>query len=179
MHCKCALCGTFDQACVCSTASAESPSVAGLSACPATCGRRHKSHKLFCGACLATARRAAAEHEDLGRTSTLELACDAGTLGSLSAGDLARFFVLSHLPSPCSSAASQRDLQKVTFLLPTFCSLTFDLRVFGSKVDGPMALRELHRTMHLWHAADGRPRREVGKTAGLRLIVWNPQTLLS
>ena len=37
------------------TAIAGSSSVAGLSACPATCGRRHKSHKLLCGARLATA----------------------------------------------------------------------------------------------------------------------------
>ena len=43
MHCKCALCGNIDQtACVRSTASAESPSVAGLSACLATCGRRQQ-----------------------------------------------------------------------------------------------------------------------------------------
>eukprot|EP00966_Prymnesium_polylepis_P037109 861417-Prymnesium_polylepis.1 len=41
------------------------------------------------------------------------------------------------------------------------------VRVVCSKLDGPMTLHELHRTMHLRHAADGRPRREVGKTAGL------------
>ena len=45
---------------------------------------------LFCRARLATARRVAAEHEDLGRTWTLELACDAGTSETLSAGDLGR-----------------------------------------------------------------------------------------
>ena len=91
------------------TASAGSSSVAGFSACPATCGRRHKSHKLLCGARLATARRAAAEHEGLGRTWTLELACDAGTSGTLSARDLGRHRALAHLLLSCSSAALQRD----------------------------------------------------------------------
>jgi hypothetical protein len=53
------------------------------------------------------------------------------------------------------------------------------VRLFGSEVDGPMTLNELHRTMHLRHAADGRPCPEVGKTSGLTLIVWNCQILLT
>ena len=53
------------------------------------------------------------------------------------------------------------------------------IRVFGSKVDGSTTLRELRRTMHLRHAADGRPRREVGKTSDLTLIVRNCQILLT
>ena len=42
------------------------------------------------------------------------------------------------------------------------------VRLLGSEVDGPMTLHELHRTMHLRHAADGRPGQGLGKTAGLR-----------
>ena len=51
---------------------------------------------------------------------------DAGTLGALSAGDLGRYRALAHLLLSCSAAASQRDLQNCS-LLPTFCSLTFEL----------------------------------------------------
>ena len=54
-----------------------------------------------------------------------------------------------------------------------------DVRLFGSQVDGPMTLHELHRTMHLRHAADVRPCPELGKTSGLRLIVWNSQIMLN
>ena len=99
IHCKCALCGTIQQTCVCSTIGASSVCVAGLLACVAACERRHKSHWLFCRARLAPARRAAAEHVYLGRTSTPELACDAGTPGTLSAGDLGRYGELAHLLS--------------------------------------------------------------------------------
>ena len=46
-------------------------------------------------------------------------------------------------------------------------------------VDGLMTLHELHRTMHLRHAADGRPCPEVGQMSALTLIVWNCQILLT
>ena len=65
------------------------------------------------------------EEVDLGCTSTPELTCDAGTPGTLGAGVLGRFEGLAHLPSPCSSAVSQRDLQKVTLMYPS-CSATFE-----------------------------------------------------
>ena len=45
------------------------------------------------------------------------------------------------------------------------------VRVLCSKVDGSMTLDELHRTMWFRHTADGRPRRELGKTARLTLFV--------
>ena len=38
---------------------------------------------------------------EVGRTSTSELTCDAGTLGALSAGDLGRFCALAYLLSLC------------------------------------------------------------------------------
>ena len=114
MHCQGTLRGTIDQTCARSTASGLAVSVAGLQACAATCARRHESHKHFCGACLAPARRVGSEHVDLGRTSTPELACDAGTPGTLSAGDLGGCGKLAHLLFSCSSAASQRDLQILT-----------------------------------------------------------------
>ena len=70
-------------------------------------------------------------------------------------------------------AARPADLLLVTHLL------LGDVEVFGSEVDGSTTLRELRRTMHLRHAADGRPRREVGKTSDLTLIVRNCQILLT
>ena len=142
MHCKCALCGNIDQACVCSTASAGSPSIAGLSACLATCGRRHKSHKLFCGACLATARRAAAEHEDLGRTSTLELACDAGTPGTISAGDLRGCGAQAHLLN-AHGLRPRSHWNEASWPAEMHLGIPFLLghvRIFGSEVDGSMTL---------------------------------------
>ena len=132
MHCQGTLRGTIDQTCARSTASGLAVSVAGLQACAATCARRHESHKHFCGACLAPARRVGSEHVDLGRTSTPELACDAGTPGTLSAGDLGGCGKLAHLLFSCSSAASQRDLQILT---PVYlsCSATCKSFSLGSR----------------------------------------------
>jgi hypothetical protein len=39
--------------------------------------------------------------------------------------------------------------------------LLSDVHVFVSELDGPMTLHELPRTMHLRHAADGRPGQEL------------------
>ena len=72
-----------------------------------------------------TLKRVVEEEVDLGCTSTPELTCDAGTPGTLGAGVLGRFEGLAHLPSPCSSAVSQRDLQKVILMYPS-CSATFE-----------------------------------------------------
>ena len=54
-----------------------------------------------------TAQRAAAEHVNVGPTSTLELTCDAVTTGTLSAGDLGRCGELAHLLCPCCADVSQ------------------------------------------------------------------------
>ena len=70
-------------------------------------------------------------------------------------------------------AARPAELLLVTHLL------LGDVQVFVSELDGPMTLQELHRNMHLRHAADGRPGQELGKTSDLQLFVWNPQILLT
>jgi len=67
----------------------------------------------------------------------------------------------------CSHALGRVAARPAEWLLVTHLLLGH-VQVFGSEVDGWMTLRELHPTMHLRHAADGRPRREVGKTAGLK-----------
>ena len=125
MHCNRALRGTIHQTCTRSTAYGLAVTIAGLPAYAATCARRHESHKLFCGACLAPARRVGSEHVDLGRTSTPELACDAVTPGTLSAGDLGGCGKLAHLLFSCSAATSQRAQQKST-LLSLSCSATME-----------------------------------------------------
>ena len=178
MHCNRAQCGTIYQTCTRSTACASGVSVASLPACAAACVRRQESHWLFCRAHLAHARRTAAELVNLGHTSTPELACDAGTSSTLSAGVLGRCGALAHLPCSGSSAESQRE-QRESTLESLSCSATIEFSSPFSEVDGSMTLRERHRTMYLRHAVDGRPRRERDCSMGLRLIVWNSQILLS
>ena len=125
MHCNRAMCGTIHRTYMRSTANGYAVSIAGLPAHAATCTWRHKSHNHFCRAALAHARRAAAEHVDLGRTLTFELACDAETPGTISAGDLGGCDAQAHLLFSWSPAASQRTLQEAT-LFSLSCSATFE-----------------------------------------------------
>ena len=108
------------------TAVASATRSASLLACPATCTRRCQLHNSFSRAGHPDIQRVVDEEADLGCKLTAELARDAATPGTLRAGVLGRFEALAHLLCTCSSAASQRDLQKCS-LLPTFCSLTFEL----------------------------------------------------
>ena len=67
------------------------------------------------------------EDVDLRRTSTPELACNAGTSGTLSADDLSRRRELAVLLFSWLSAESQRDLQILRPLtLYLSCSATFE-----------------------------------------------------
>ena len=172
-HCNRALRGTIHQTCTSSTAYSLTVTIAGLPAYAATCTRRHKLHKLLSRARLARARRPAAEHLGLGCMSAPELACDAGTTGTLSAGVLGRCGELAHLLFSCSAAASQRAQQKSLRLVDPL--LLGHVRVFFSEVDGSMTLRERHRTMYLRHAADGLPRHERDNNIDLTLFVRNCQ----
>ena len=64
---------------------------------------------------------------DLRRTSTSELACDAGTSGTLSAGDLGRLCELAHLHFSWCAAESLRELQILRPLfVPLLRSATFE-----------------------------------------------------
>ena len=98
---------------------------AGLLACPATCTRRCQLHNSFSRAGHPDVQRVVDEEADLGCKSTPELACDAVTPGTLSAGVLGRFEELAHLLCTCSSAASQRDLLKCSLEFLS-CSATFE-----------------------------------------------------
>ena len=113
---------------------------------------------------------------DLRRTSASELACDAGTFGTLSAGGLSRFDALEHLP--CSMVIGHVAASATESHCFTQLSLGH-VRLSGSEVDGWMTLDKRHPTMWLRHAADGRPCPELGKTSDLRLSVWNSQILLT
>ena len=138
MHCNRALCGTIHTTCTRSTANGYAVSIAGLPAYAPTCTWQHKSHKDFCRAALAHAWRAAARCVDLGGTSTLELACDAGTPGTISAGDLGRCGAQANLLFSRSPAASQRALQEAT-LLTLSCSVTFEFSSRNLMVGRPLA----------------------------------------
>ena len=111
------------------TAVASAACSAGILACPVTSARRYLLHQSFLRAGHADVQRVVGEEVEVGRTSTFELTCDAGTLGALSAGDLGRFEELTHLLSTCSSAALQRDLQ-VPGLESLTCSATDRVRYF-------------------------------------------------
>ena len=160
------------------TAVASAVCSAGILACPVTSARRYQLHQSFLRAGHDDVQRVVGEEVEVGRTSTSGLTCDAGTLGALSAGDLrGRYRALVHLLlSWCCGRVAAKPAEihlYVTFLLG-------HVRVVCSKLDGSTTLRELRRTMHLRHAADGRgPRREVGKTSDLTLFVCDCQIVLS
>ena len=96
---------------------------AGILACPVTSARRYLLHQSFLRAGHADVQRVVGEEVEVGPTSTSELTCDAGTLGSLSAGDLGRFDELAHLLCTCSAASLQRELQ-IPGLMYLSCSAT-------------------------------------------------------
>ena len=77
------------------TAVASAVCSAGILACPVTSARRYQLHQSFLRAGHADVQRVVGEEVEVGRTSTSELTCDAGTLGALSAGDLGRYLALA------------------------------------------------------------------------------------
>ena len=112
MHSLCASCASFTRS-------------ADLAAYRVTSTRRLKLNKSFSRAGHVDVQRVVDGEVDLGRTSTPELACDAVTSGTLSAGDLSWCCELAHLLFSWSLAESQRDLQILT-LLYLSCSATFE-----------------------------------------------------
>ena len=125
VHCKCAsrvISAAMHSLCAACASFARS---AGLAAYRVTRTRRLKLNKSFSRAGHVDVQRVVDGEVDLGRTSTPELACDAVTSGTLSAGDLSWCCELAHLLFSWSLAESQRDLQILT-LLYLSCSATFE-----------------------------------------------------
>ena len=125
MHCKCAsrvISAAMHSLCAACASFARS---AGLAAYRVTSTRRLKLNRSFSRAGHVDVQRVVDGEVDLGRTSTPELACDAVTSGTLSAGDLSWCCELAHLLFSWSLAESQRDLQILT-LLYLSCSATFE-----------------------------------------------------
>jgi hypothetical protein len=125
VHCKCAsrvISAAMHSLCAACASFARS---AGLAAYRVTSTRRLKLNKSFSRAGHVDVQRVVDGEVDLGRTSTPELACDAVTSGTLSAGDLSWCCELAHLLFSWSLAESQRDLQILT-LLYLSCSATFE-----------------------------------------------------
>ena len=107
------------------TACASTARSADVPACPATSAQRPKLSKSFSQAGHVDVQRVVDGEVDLRRTSTSELACDAGTSGTLSAGDLSWCCELAHLLFSWCAAESLRELQ---ILRPLYlsCSATFE-----------------------------------------------------
>ena len=112
MHSLCAACASFTRS-------------ADLAAYRVTSTRRLKLNKSFSRAGHVDVQRVVDGEVDLRRTSTSELACDAGTSGTLSAGDLSWCCELAHLLFSWCAAESLRELQ---ILRPLYlsCSATFE-----------------------------------------------------
>ena len=102
---------------------------AGLAAYRVTSTRRLKLNKSFLRAGHDDVQCVVDDKVDLGRTSTPELACDAVTSGTLSAGDLSWCCELADLLFSWCSAGCKRDLQIMRPLYLS-CSATF---VFSSR----------------------------------------------
>ena len=107
------------------TACASTARSADVPACPATSTQRPKLSKSFSQAGHVDVQRVVDGEVDLGRTSTPELACDAGTSGTLSAGDLSWCCELAHLLFSWCAAESLRELQILRPLYLSF-SATFE-----------------------------------------------------
>ena len=140
VHCKCAsrvISAGMHSLCVSCASFARS---ADLTAYRVTSTRRLKLNKSFSRAGHVDVQRVVDGEVDLGRTSTPELACDAVTSGTLSAGDLSWYCELAHLLfSWC--AARVADFETfVHFLLG-------HVRVFRSEVDGWTTLDGRRPTM--------------------------------
>ena len=151
------------------TACASIARSADVPACPATSTRRQKLSKSFLQAGHVDVQRAVDQEVDLGHASTPELACDAVTSGTLSAGNLGRLCELAHLLFSWCAAESLRELQILRPL--SFVPLLLSqVRVFGSEVDGWMTLDERHPTVWLRHAAGRRSGQERYNERDLRLF---------
>ena len=125
VHCKCAsrvISAAMHSLCAACASFARS---AGLAAYRVTSTRRLKLNKSFSRAGHVDVQRVVDGEVDLGRTSTPELACDAVTSGTLSAGDLSWCCELAHLLFSWCAAESLRELQ---ILRPLYlsCSATFE-----------------------------------------------------
>ena len=131
IHSHCTACGSIARS-------------AGLPASPATSARRLKLHNSFSRAGYVDVQRVVDEEVVLGRSSTSELACDAGTSETLSVGDRSWCCELAHLLfSWCASESCVRPADSETFV-PLLLS---HVRDFGSEVAGWMTLDERHPTM--------------------------------
>jgi hypothetical protein len=118
MHSLCASCASF-------TRSADLAAYRVTSTRPFS--RRLKLNKSFSRARHVDVQRVVDGEVDLRRTSTSELACDAGTSGTLSAGDLSWCCKLAHLLFSWCAAESLRELQILRPLyLSWSCSATFE-----------------------------------------------------
>ena len=125
VHCKCAsrvISAAMHSLCAACASFARS---AGLTAYRVTSTRQLKLNKSFLRAGHVDVQRVVDGEVDLRRTSTSELACDAGTSGTLSAGDLSWCCELAHLLFSWCAAESLRELQ---ILRPLYlsCSATFE-----------------------------------------------------
>lgn len=125
VHCKCAsrvISAAMHSLCAACALFARS---AGLAAYRVTSTRQLKLNKSFLRAGHVDVQRVVDGEVDLRRTSTSELACDAGTSGTLSAGDLSWCCELAHLLFSWCAAESLRELQ---ILRPLYlsCSATFE-----------------------------------------------------
>ena len=125
VHCKCAsrvISAAMHSLCAACASFARS---AGLAAYRVTSTPRLKLSKSFSQAGHVDVQRVVDGEVDLRRTSTSELACDAGTSGTLSAGDLSWCCELAHLLFSWCAAESLRELQ---ILRPLYlsCSATFE-----------------------------------------------------
>ena len=107
------------------TACASTARSAGVPACPATSAQRPKLSKSFSQAGHVDVQRVVDGEVDLRRTSTSELACDAGTSGTLSAGDLSWCCELAHLLFSWCAAESCESC-KILRPLYLSCSATFE-----------------------------------------------------
>jgi hypothetical protein len=145
-----------------------------LAAYRVTSTRRLKLNKRFSRAGHVGVQRVVDGEVDLRRTSTSEFACDAGTSGTLSAqrrsGQVRRTGTPSMLMVIGHVAASATE----SWFYPAQSRPRSTFRLGSRWLDDTR-----HPTMWLRHAADGRPCPELGKTSDLRLIVWNPQILLT
>ena len=109
VHCKCASCvisAAMHSLCAAYVSFAR---FAGLAAYRVTSTRRLKLNKSFSRAGHVDVQCVVDDKVDLGRTSTPELACDAVTSGTLSAGDLSWCCELAHLLFSWCAAESQSE----------------------------------------------------------------------
>ena len=108
VHCKCASCvisAAMHSLCAACASFARS---AGLAAYRVTSTRRLKLNKSFSRAGHVDVQRVVDGEVDLRRSSTSELACDAGTSGTLSVGDRSWYCELAHLLFSWCASESQR-----------------------------------------------------------------------